>query len=159
MMARTTTEHNIVIQSANPHGVNRLDAIGTGTIVPGELLAMNAAGKVLAHDVAGAANPKLVALENETQDDISNPTTARIDQTYSDGDTVYFCQAQPGDVLLMRLAANQSVTKGLEYLASDGNGELASIGTGLSVGTSNPIGVPDETATAAAIFRCKVRII
>jgi len=159
-MARTTTKHVIFVQFAHPHGSPMIEAIGSGTIYPGELVYMCTATKVHTHATAGAAAVPFFAVENPTPDTSgSYAGSASIDIPYSDGDTVYFRQAVAGDVVNARLANSQSVTKGLEWLASDGNGELASIGTGVSVGTSNPVGVAWQTVSASGITRGLVRIV
>ena len=160
-MARTTTEHTIVHKSADPHGVVRLEAIGTAAIMPGQLLEMESNEYVQKHSAAGAASAKLVALENQTPDTHTYPTTAAIDIPYDSGDTVYYTQASPGDVLNMWIASGQNVSKGIDWLIPDGAGRLTSCGTGVSVGTSNPIGVPAEDANASGgtAIRCLVRIV
>jgi len=159
-MARTTTEHTIVHKSADPHGVVRLEAIGTGAIMPGQLIEFESNGYVQQHATAGGASMKLVALENQTPDTHDYPTTAAIDIPYASGDTIYFCQASPGDVLNMWIASGQDVTKMIESLVSDGGGRLVSCGTGVSVGTSNPVGRPweDAAASGGTAIRCLVRI-
>jgi hypothetical protein len=136
-----------------------LEAVGSGTIYPGELVYMTTATQVHTHETAGAAALPFFAVEHPTPDTSgSYGGSAAIDIPYSDGDTVYFRQALPGDEVNARLANGQSVIKGLEWLISDGNGELASCGTGISVGTSNPVGVAWQTVTASGITRGLVRI-
>jgi len=159
-MARTTTEHTIVNKSADLHGVVRLEAIGTGAIMPGQLLEMESSEYVQQHSVAGGASAKLVALENQTPDTHTYPTTAAIDIPYDSGDTVYYAQASPGDVLNMWIASGESVSKGIDWLIPDAAGRLTSCGTGTSVGTSNPIGLAAEDANASGgtAIRCLVRI-
>ena len=159
-MARTTTEHTIVNRSADQHGVVHLEAIGTGAIYPGKLLEMESNEYVQHHSVASGATAKLVALESQTPDTHDYPTTAAIDIPYASGDTVYYTQASPGDVLNMWLAAGQDVSKGIDWLISDGAGALTSCGTGVSVGTSNPVGLAWEDAVPGeSAGRCLVRII
>lgn len=159
-MARTTTKHTIVTQSADMHGVVHLEAIGTGAVYPGKLLEMDSNGYVLHHATASGATAKLVALEHQTPDTQTYPTTAAIDIPYDSGDLVYYTQASPGDVLNMWLASGESVTKGLEWLISNGAGLLTSCGTGVSVGTSNPVGIAWQTVDAGSgNLRCLVRIV
>jgi len=143
------------------HGVVRLEDIGTAAIMPGQLLEMESSEYVQKHSAAGGASAKLVALENQTPNTTTYPTTAAIDIPYDSGDTVYYTQASPGDVLNMWIASGQNVSKGIDWLISDGSGRLTSCGTGTSVGTSNPIGVPAEDANASGgtAIRCLVRIV
>lgn len=160
-MARTTTEHTIVNRSADQHGVVQLEAIGTGAIMPGQLLEMESNEYVQQHSAAGGASAKLVALESQTPDTDTYPTTAAIDIPYDSGDTVYYAQASPGDVLNMWIASGESVSKGIDWLIPDGAGRLTSCGTGVSVGTSNPVGLAweDANASGGTAIRCLVRIV
>lgn len=159
-MARTTTEHTVTIQSAKPSGVTRLEAVGTSPIIPGHLLEFESNGYVKRHATASGAAAPFVAMELFTPDTHTYPTTAAIDIPYADGDSVYFAQGQPGDVFNMWIASGQDVTKGLDWMISDGSGRLKSCGTGVSVGTSNPIGIAWESAAASGTaVRCQVRIV
>lgn len=159
-MARTTTKHTIVHKSADLHGIVHLEAVGTGAIMPGQLLGMESNEYVQQHATASGASGKLVALENQTPDTHTYPTTAAIDIPYDSGDTVYYTQASPGDVLNMWLKAGENVSKGIDWLISDGAGRLTSCGTGTSVGTSNPVGMAwkDANASGGTAIRCLVRI-
>jgi len=138
-----------------------LEAIGTGTIYPGELVEYKLGGtKLQVHGTAGGASARFFAVENPTPDTSSTYAgSASIDIPYTSGDTVYFRQAVPGDEVNARLANGQTVVKGTHWLASDGNGELASIGTGVSVGTSNPVGIAWQSLTASGVTRGLVRIV
>lgn len=160
-MARTTTRHTIVVQSADLDGVVHLEAIGTAAVYPGKLLEFeSSAGYIRHHSVASGATAKFVALEHQTPDTITYPTTAAIDIPYDSGDLVYYTQASRGDVLNMWVAEGESVTKGIDWLISNGAGLLTSCGTGLSVGTSNPVGLAWQTVDASsADSRCLVRIV
>lgn len=160
-MARTTTRHAVLVEHALKIGPNRLEALGSGVIYPGQLLYMVSATQVDQHATASGAAAKLISLENPTPDTFTYPTTAAIDIPYADGDTVQFFQAMPGDVVNMKIASGQSVTKGQDWLISDGNGNLKSCGTGVSVGTSNPIGIAWQTVNASGgtAARCLVRIV
>ena len=161
-MARTTTRHTIVVQSSNKLGVTRLEAVGSAVLLPGWVVEIKSGahklGKVATPYRAG---PPLVVLENQTPDTHSYPTDAAIDIQYASGDTVYYCQAQPGDVLNMWLAAGGTVQKGVNFLAAGTNGKVLDLGTNLASGTSNPIGIAwqDVTATGTAGARCLVRIL
>ena len=162
-MARTTTEHTIVYQTAHKLGVTRLEAVGSAALIPGWLGEIKAAGAKLGKiAVKGQRVVPLVVLENQTPDTHTYPTTAAIDIPYTSGDTVYFCQPQPGDVLNLILAHGESVTKGVNYIAAGTAGKVFNVGTGKSVGTSHPIGVAWETvdnSSGGTGARCLVRII
>ena len=158
-MARTTTQHTVVVQSAKPSGVTRMEAVGSGSIIPGEVLEYRSS-KIQRVSTAAVATPKFVALENPTPDTDDYPTTAAIDIPYADGDTVYFAKAAPGDIYNMRLGDGGTVTKGLQFLKANASGQVASCGTGVNVGTANPIGIAWETVTAAGTeARCQVLIV
>lgn len=158
-MARTTTQHTIVVETAKPHGVTRLEAVGSATIYPGMLLTFLSGGKITPHATASGASAKFVALENQTPDTFTYPTTAAIDIPYASEDTVYYAQLQAGDVANMRWANGQSPTFGIDWVISDGNGNLTSCGTGVSVGTSNVIGLAWQTVTASGVTRGLVRVV
>jgi len=160
-VARTTTKHTIFVKFAHPYGSPMLEAIGTGTIYPGELVEYKPGGtKVQVHSTASGASERFFAIENPTPDTSGTyGGSAAIDIPYSSGDTLYFRQAVAGDEVNARLKNGQSVTKGTEWLISDGAGELASCGTGISVGTSNPVGKAWQTVTASGITRGLVRIV
>ncbi len=160
-MARTTTRHTIVVQSSDPQSQLRLEAVGTKTLYPGMLATIaGSGGKLGKHSTKSGASAKLFVLENQTPDTHTYPTTAAIDIPYSTGDTVYYLQARPGDVINARITDGQSVTKGIDWMISGANGRLISCGTGVSVGTSNPVGIAWETVAASGTFaRCKVRIV
>lgn len=146
-MTRTTTEHTIVIQSAMPSGPVRHEAVGTGEIWPGMLIEFESNGYLQLHSTAVGASAKLVAVENQTPDTNSYPTTAANLIPYASGDTVYFVKAGAGDVLNMRLKTSESTVKGQTFMASDGAGHVQALGTGISIGTSNPVGQAWETVS------------
>lgn len=159
-MARTTTQHTVVVRSANRDGVLRDEEVGTGSIIPGEALEYDTNGYVQRVSTAGVATPKLVAMENPTPDTDDYPTTAAVDIPYADGDTVQFAVGKPGDVFNMRLADGESVTQMRDFLIPNDAGQLTSCGTGISVGTSNPIGIAWETVDASGTAaRCQVLIV
>jgi len=99
MMARTSTEHTIVIQSANLNGVVRREALADEIFYPGHLLRFDADEELELHATAdGVLAGKLIALENPTPDTITYPTTAAISIPYAADDTAYFAEGQPGDI-------------------------------------------------------------
>lgn len=160
-MARTTTEHTITIESADPNGVVRLERLASGAVTPGDLLDITGAA-VRAHATAAGVLPgKLVALENQTPDTHTYPTTAAIDIDYASGDTVYYAQGNPGDVFLMWLSAGEAATDGVTQLQSDGAGALAAVTVGATTLADSIVGVADETVDnsgGGAAVRLRVRI-
>lgn len=162
-MARSTTAHTIVRQSSDRMGVTRLESIGSAVMIPGWIGEFKAAGEKLGKVAAkGAANPKLVVLESQTPDTHTYPTTANIDIPYPSGDTVYYMQAKAGDVLNLWLADGETVARGVSYVAAGTAGKVFNVGTGLSVGTSNPIGIAWEdkdNSSGGTGVRLLVRII
>jgi len=139
-----------------------IEEVGTGSIMPGQILEYKTGGKVGQNSTGGVAGLPLIALETHTPDTITYPTTGAIDIPYDDGETVYCAYCQAGDVINGWLKDGESVKKGIDFLIRDGAGRFASCGTGISVGTSNPIGVPDETlnnSSGGTAVRCRIRII
>jgi len=59
------------------------------------------------------------------------------------------------------VAQGEPVTKGLEWLISDGSGHVKTCGTGVSVGTSNTVGIAWQTvdASGGSALRILVRIV
>lgn len=160
-MTRTTTRHTIVYQSAGKLGVTRLEAVGSAAMMPGWTAEFKAAGtKIGKVATKGGAAVPFIVLENQTPDTHTYPTTANIDIPYTSGDTVYFCQPGPGDVLNCWLEAGDTVQRGVTYIAAGTAGKVFAVGTGINVGTSNPIGVAWEDVTASGTAtRCLVRFI
>lgn len=127
-------------------------AAAGSTIVPGDLLAINAAGEVLEHATADGANQKAIALPN-----ISNAGT--IDDAYTAGETVRYGYAQRGQIAYMTLAASQVATR-ITALVSNGAGALK-INAAASGATEEGaiVGYPVEpVTTTGATARIKVRI-
>lgn len=161
-MARTTTEHKIILKRASQLGVVRLEAVGTGSIMPGQLVEIEANEYLQKHSIAGGHSLKFFALPNPTPDTITYPTNASIDIPYDDGDTAYFMQGMPGDEVNAWLASGQNVKKGIDVLISDGNGRLTACANGSGApGTSNPVAVAweDVNANGGTAVRCRVRVI
>jgi len=159
-MARTTTNHTVVFQTSQKLGVTRLEAVGSVALLPGWMVEIKATGAKLGKPSAGTRTEKLVVLENNTPDTHSYPTTAAVDIPYSADDTVYYTQAQAGDVLNLWLQGGETVVKGQTWLSHGTGGKLKAVGTGLSGGTSNPIGRAWESKTATGTStRCQVRIV
>ncbi len=156
-MARTTTEHQIVVQSAKPDGVTRNEGVGTKLLYPGYLLQWESTGYMGVH--SGGMSANLVCLENQTPNTATYPLVSALLQPYTDHDTVYYAMAQAGDILQVRLTTSQSVVKGVTWLQSDGAGHVTSMGTTLAGGTSVvPVGLAwetVETAGSAGLVRVK----
>ena len=158
-MARTTTEHSIVIELANLEGVVSLERLGSGTITPGHLLDITGAA-VRSHATGDGVLPgKLVALENQTPDTQASPTTAAIDITYASGDTVYYAQGNPGDVFNMIVATSQTTVAGVSQLVSNGDGTLKVTTVDAATLVGAVVGVADEAVTSGTVVaRCRTRI-
>lgn len=95
----------------------RREAIGSGVIRPGMLLAITA-GVAAAHAAAAGATQKLFARR-----DISN--AGSIDTTYASGDTVQYGQGRAGDIVNAILNAGTAITLD-DDLISDGAGGVKS---------------------------------
>lgn len=164
-MARTTTEHRILVQSADPHSRVQLETRGSGfRCTPGMLL-KNSGGSMIAHPTRGSFLPaKLIALENPWPDTDGSPTSAAIDIPYKKGDTIRYIQGVPGDVCLMLLgSASGSATavEGISQLVSDGAGGVL-VASGTALQDNEIVGVPDEdvdNSGETTYARLKVRII
>jgi hypothetical protein len=144
-MARRTTRNTIVVRSPNGLGVPRLEAVGSAVLIPGWTVEIKAAGDKLGTLAAkGQAFGKFIVLENHTPDTITHPTKDAVDIPYAADDTVYYCQAPPGALMNLWLADGETVVKGKTFVAGGTGGKVFACGTGLNVGTSNPIGVAWE---------------
>lgn len=158
-MARTTTEHQIVVQAAMLDGVLRRENIGTTTLYPGYLVELASTGHLQVHGIAGGVSEKLVVLENQTPATNTYPLVSALLQPYQDEDTIYYCRAMPGDILQVRLATSQTVVKGVTWLQSNGAGHVTACGTGhgLAGGTSNLVGLAWENIeNSGSAALCKV---
>jgi len=163
-MARTTTNHRILIQSSDVHDRVQLELPGSARITPGMLLKNNG-GSLILHPTAGSFLPgKLIALENPYPDTDGSPTDAAVDIPYAVGERVRYLQARPGDVcnmLLGTLTGSASVTEGVTQLVSDGGGGVVAPGGSIVTG-EKIVGIPAETVDnsgGTARVRLKVRII
>jgi hypothetical protein len=159
-MARTTTEHTIVVKSADKYGVIYREAIADEAFYPGDLLRFDADEELELHATAdGVLVGKLVAMENQTPDTHTYPTTAAIDIPYAADDLAYYAEGQPGDVFNMRLAAGEDAVKGITQLVSNGDGTLKAETVDAATLANAIVGVADEDITGgAAVLRCRVRI-
>jgi len=159
-MARTTTEHTVVVKSASKFGVLRQEAIADEAITPGHLVRFDASEELELHATGDGALPgKLVVLESQTPDTDTYPTTAAIDIPYAADDLAYYAEGQPGDVYNMILATGQTATMGISPLVSNGDGTLKTATVGAGTLANAIVGYADEDVTSGtATARCRVRI-
>lgn len=158
-MARTTTEHTIVVKSADRHGVVYREAIADEVFYPGHLLRFDADEELEKHATAdGVLVGKLVALESQTPDTHTYPTTAAISIPYAADDTAYYAEGQPGDVFQMFLYNGETVVKGVTQLISNGDGTLKAETVDAATLANAIVGVADEDATASGDTLIRVRI-
>ena len=149
-MARTTNEHVITVQSAKLGGVTVDSDVGSGSLIyPGHLLQKRANGMII-HGTAGGFSAGLVALPHKTPNTDTYATSGVLQTPYAEGESVYFARAQKGDILNIRILAQESTVEGVTLLGSDGAGHVQAIGSaGVNAGTSNPVGLAWETITTA----------
>ena len=159
-MARTTTEHSIVIKSASKFGVLRKEAIADEALTPGYLVRFDADEELELHATAdGVLVGKLVVLESQTPDTDTYPTTAAIDIPYAADDLAYYAEGQEGDIFNMMLVAQQTTVKGITQLISNGDGTLKGETVDAATLANAIVGVADEDVTGGgAVARCRVRI-
>ena len=127
-------------------------AAAASTIVPGDLLAINAAGEVLEHATADGTTQKAIALKNLAVAD-------GIDDAYVAGETVRYGFAHSGQIAYMTLADSNVATR-LTALVSNGDGTLK-INAAAAGATEEGaiVGYPVEpVTTSGATARIKVRI-
>lgn len=136
--------------------VNRLsdkyqEAIGSGTVTPGDLLRKKSGGQVLRHDQAGKYTRPLVAIEDTFQG-------RTVDDNYASGELVRYQELQPTDEWWARLAATQFVLPDEQtYLTSNGDGTLKVCGAG---DTALAVGTPDANVNAGpAGARCPAVVL
>lgn len=159
-MARTTTQHTIIIQSGNLNGVIYREALADEALTPGHLVRFDADEELELHATAdGVLVGKLVVLENPTPDTNTYPTTAAIDIPYAADDTAYYAEGVPSDIFNMILATSVTAVKGISQLVSNGDGTLKVATVGTSTLANAVVGVADQDVTSGtATARCRVRI-
>lgn len=153
----SSTYHTILIRATGE--ITRREMVaGEASIKPGYLLEQSGS-TLVTHTVAGGPVPqKLIALESQTPDDTAG-TTASIDLTYANGDTVYYAVAKPGERYYMWLADSQTVVAGVTQLQSDGAGCVQAISVTASTLVSSIVGVAAESkTTSGAVARLLVDI-
>lgn len=150
-----TGYRTIVIQAANPFGVNRAEKLAQSAVTPGELLELSS-GLVQAHSTGGGSVSAVrVALESPHVD---NPGTDAIDTDYAGSELVYHAIGAPGDVFYMFLAGSQNVSEG-DLLESDGAGALQAL-SGTSVRSAIAAAAEDnDNSTNGSRVRLRAQIL
>lgn len=116
----------------------RKEAIASGSITPGMLIALDTAGKVKAHATAGGIAANAFAFENElTNYDGHSGTNHTIDTAYASGDNVYYGVCSSGAEVYALVADGASAIVKGDYLTSAGDGTLKKAGAG-TPGTTFP---------------------
>ena len=158
-MARTTTDHQIVVVSADKFGVVRKEALADEALYPGMLARFDADEELEAHATAnGVLVGKLVVLETLTPNTDTYPTTAAIDIPYTIGDTCYYVEGQPGDVLNMFLANGETAVKGVSQLISNGDGSLKVETVDADTLANSIVGVAAADLANATGSRARLRV-
>jgi len=123
----SSTPHTIVLRSNNPDNmmqrVKEAPCQAAVTIKPGMLIERGTTNTVKPHATAGGNAARMVAIENPWSDHGSG---AAIDHDYAAGETVFYIDALPGDVLYMFLEdeGNVAIEAALE---SNGAGALQAL--------------------------------
>ena len=148
----SSTWHTIALQGEPV----RREALAHEAITPGQLLEINTDEEVAKHSGdAGVLPGKLFALESPTA---AAGLTAAIDTNYAAGDTVYFGQFKPGDVVYGFLKNGETVVKGVTQLVSDGAGAVKAVTVDATTLVGAIVGVADQDLTASGATRCRIRI-
>lgn len=109
-------------------GFRREEALASGTVKPGMLLALTSAGAVIAHATEGGFAERAFAVEDALQGNT-------VDDSYADGELVSFNLVEPGAEVYAWVYAGESIVIGDE-LVSKGNGmliEATSVTSGVTV--------------------------
>lgn len=123
----SATPHTIVLRSNNPDNMmqrtKEAPCQAAVTILPGMLIERGTTNTVKPHASAGGNAARMVAIENPWSDHGSG---ANIDHAYAAGETVFYIEASPGDVLYMYLEdeGNVAIEAPLE---SNGAGALQAL--------------------------------
>lgn len=117
------------------------ELVAAGTISPGMLCEVDAAGEVQAHSLEGGKAERLIAMEDALQGN-------GVDTDYSAGDIVTLALVVPGETFNMLVASGESGYPG-DYMISAGDGTLKNINSLASAALIDQvIGVIDPTETA-----------
>ena len=101
------------------------EALGTGVITAGHLLARDATG-VVVHGTAQGASDRIFAEANL-------PVGGTIDTDYAAGDTVRFLKAQKGDVINALVIDGTAAIALNAVVSSDGAGGMVTAVAGLAI--------------------------
>ncbi len=133
------------------------EAIASGIFSPGHLLKMDSADKVLKHSTEGADGAIRVALEQ--------PYTGKtVADAYAVGDTAFYRECLPGDVVAVFLKAGVNYNTLNVELIHDGAGCLKLKSAATSAGVvkrvvAELLETVNLSATAAVATLAKVRIV
>lgn len=122
------------------------EALAHAAITPGDLIALNAAGKVLRHATAGGVAERAFALEDALQG-------RGIGTDYAADDVVTYILAVPGDEVLARIAADETIVKG-DKLSSAGNGLLVK-----QAAAAVTVAIAMAATDVATVARIPVRVV
>lgn len=138
----SATEPKTILVRGEP---SSREAIAAGAILPGHLIAMNSAGKVVVHPTAGGVAPaRYFAREEEFTD-------GGLDTAYASDDTVTYWACSPGDQVYALVAAAAPAIAIGDLLESAGDGTLRKVVAYLtdnSGGTANTT-IQDISASPA----------
>lgn len=139
-----------IILKGSPPVFEALSA-DSSNIKPGMLLELTSAGTVRPHQTApiGPAAP-FFAIE-------AGYVGGDIDDVYTNGGTVTYITAQPGDEVYAILADDENVAIGA-YLQSNGDGSLEAVDSD-GHGVAIALEAVNTTGGAAATSRIKVRVV
>jgi hypothetical protein len=143
-MARATPA--TIILKGSDYAYEQYEHPAGGTIRPGHLVMLNAAGAVVVHGTLGAVAEKTFAVEDDAQG-------RGIDDNYSSGQPVRYGCCSPGVKVYALIATAQTIVIG-DKLESNGDGTLkkqAAAGITLAVAL-------EAVTTTASVARCEVRI-
>jgi hypothetical protein len=136
----------------------RKELLANAVIYPGELLEITS-GKVDQHSGnAGVLAGKLFALESPTA---AAGTSTAIDTTYPSGDSVYYAECQPGDVVYGWGKAGETFVTGVTQCVSDGAGAVKAATVDANTLENSVVGIAAESKVVGggARERLKIRIV
>jgi len=136
-MAVTNPHTTVSIMSSAPRKERTATAVA---ILPGSMLTVDSAQKVLAHDLGGGPGGALFAIENDSRGQ-------EVTDTYLAGDQVQYRAFQKGDEVLCRIKDGESIVAG-DWLVSNGDGTMKEA-TATSAG-----GYPNEHIILQALEVC-----
>jgi hypothetical protein len=133
----------------------REEAVAAGTISPGMICEIIAAGTVQAHSIEGGCAERLIAIEDVFQG-------KGVDSDYSSGDQVFLAVAEPGSVWNLLMAIGEDGAPGAAVIsAGDGTVKCVDNATSAAV-IKDIIGYVDTSepafTTLAAVALKAIRI-